>query len=357
MRKIHEYVVKGQEVFIGLEDSKKTWKICARSNKMVVHETSMPAEYDVLRAYLRNKYPDCQIKVIYEAGFRGFTLYDKLEADGYECIVTPPHTVTEEKCRKQKNDRIDSRRLAKNLENDDCGRCHVPDKALREDRQISRLYGQLQRDITRESNRIRRFLEFHDLDQYAKSGSWSRSYYITLKKELESLPLSDALRFSLSMMYNELEFLWARQKETLRFLHQLAKSERYKESVDLLKSAPGIGILTAIRLVLEWGDLNRFTRKEKFASFLGLIPCEHSSGETEHKGHITKQGNRAVQSWLIEASWVAIRHDPVLLDKYNRVFRNSGSKKKAIIAVAHKLALRLRTVLLMHQPYIIGLAA
>lgn len=357
MRKIQEYVVKGQDVFIGLEDSKKTWKICVRSNKMVVHETSMPAQYDILRGYLRNKYPNCRIKVIYEAGFRGFCLYDKFEADGYACIVTPPHTVTEEKCQRQKNDRIDSRRLARNLENNDCGICFIPDKELREDRQISRLYSQLQRDITRVSNRIRRTLEFHDLDQYVKSGRWTRSDYRELKKQLDAISMSESLRFSLNMLYNELEYLWARQKETLGVLRQLSKSKRYKESVDLVKSAPGIGMLTAIRLVLEWGDLSRFTSKEKFASFLGLIPSEHSSGETEHKGHITKQGNRAVQSWLIESAWVAIRHDPVLLDKYLRVFKNSGSKKKAIVAVARKLALRIRAVLLTREPYRIGIAA
>jgi transposase len=357
MRKIQEFVIKGQEVFIGLEDSKKTWKLCVRSNKMVVHETSMPARYDVLRAYLRNKYPDCRVKVVYEAGFRGFSLHDKLEGDGYDCTVTPPHTVTEEKCRRQKNDRIDSRRLAKNLENNDCGSCFIPGKELREDRQISRLYGQLQKDITRVSNRIRRALEFHDLDQYVKSGRWNRSDYRALKKQLDAMPLSESLRFSLNTLYDELEYLWSRQKETLRALYKLSKSERYQESVKLVKSAPGIGILTAIRLVLEWGDLSRFTRKEKFAGFLGLIPSERSSGENEHKGHITKQGNRAVQSWLIESAWVAIRHDPILLDKYLRVLRNSGSKKKAIVAVARKLALRIRTVVLTREPYRMGIAA
>ncbi len=357
MRRLQEYVVKGQEVFVGLEDSKRTWKLCARSEKMVVHETSMPAEYDVLRKYLMNKYPDCRIKVMYEAGFRGFSLHDKLEADGYDCIVTPPHTVTEEKCQRQKNDRIDSRRLAKNLENNDFGSCYIPDKQLREDRQIVRAYGQLQRDITRVSNRIRRTLEFHDLDYHFKSGRWNRCDYKESRKKLETISMSESLRFSLKVLYDELEHLWDLQKETLGMLRKLSKSLMYKENFDLAKSVPGVGALTAIRLVLEWGDLSRFKRKEEFASFLGLIPSEYSSGEMEHKGHITKQGNRAIRSWLIESSWVAIRYDPVLLDKFRRVYKNSGSKKKAIVAVARKLALRIRAVILNREPYTIGLAA
>ena len=55
-----------------------------------------------------------------------------------------------------------------------------------------------------------------------------------------------------------------------------------------------------------------------------------------------------------ESSWVAIRFDPVLLDKFHRVLRNCGSKKKAIVAVARKLSLRLRRILLTGEPYVSG---
>jgi len=144
------------------------------------------------------------------------------------------------------------------------------------------------------------------------------------------------------------------KKEILQQLRKLAKSDRYREIVRLLMSAPGIGKLTAIRLALEWGDVSRFGRKEEFASFLGLVPSDYSSGEEERLGHITKQGNRRVRSWLAECSWVAIRYDPVLLEKFWLVLRNCGSKKKAIVAVARKLALRLRRLLLSKEPYIIG---
>ena len=137
-------------------------------------------------------------------------------------------------------------------------------------------------------------------------------------------------------------------------MRRLARSDRYKESVELLQSAPGIGMLTATRLVLEWGDVSRFERKEEFASFLGLIPSDYSSGEQERQGHITKQGNRWVRAWLVECSWIAIKHDPVLMDKFRRVLRNCGSNKKAIVAVARKLAIRLRRILLSREPYAVG---
>jgi transposase len=349
-----DYILKNEKVFVGLEDSKKTWKLCVRSGGMVVHETSMPARYEVLRNYFNNRFPECQIEVMYEAGFRGFELHDQLETDGWECVVTPPHTVTEEKCQRKKNDRTDCRRLARNLENRDYHSCFVPDKQLREDRQISRTYGQVQADIKRVRNRIRRMLEFHGLDNGLPAGRWSQAMYARVRRQLAETEMSDSLRFSFEVMFRELEHLRQLRKGFLLQLRRLATSDRYKEGVELLKSAPGIGMLTAIRLVLEWGDVSRFGRKEEFASFLGLVPSDYSSGEQERQGHITKQGNRGPRSWLIECSWVAIRFDLVLLEKFRRVLRNCGSKKKAIVAVARKLALRLRAVLLSREPYVVG---
>jgi len=79
-RRIQDFVVKGKEVFVGLEDSKKTWKIAVRCETMLVHQVSMEAKYPALIGYLRNAYPGCAIHVIYEAGFKGFNLYDRLTA-------------------------------------------------------------------------------------------------------------------------------------------------------------------------------------------------------------------------------------------------------------------------------------
>ena len=359
MKKIRDYILKGQEVYVGLEDSKKTWKVCVRSGGVMVNRTSMEADYSVLSNYFRNNYPECKMTVMYEAGFRGFELHDKLVSDGWDCVVTPPHTVTEEKCNKRKNDTVDAVRLAKNLENGDYKRCHVPERVVREDRQVARLYGQLQKDITRTCCRIRRTIEYHGLEHAFPQGDWNRRQYREAEEKVNELKIGESLRFALQVLFKELHQLRKYQRDVLIKLRELAKSARYKKTVNLLLSTPGIGKLTSIRLALEWGDVSRFKRKEEFAAFLGLIPGEYSSGEQDHKGHITKQGNRQVRAWLIECSWVAIRMDPVLLDKFNRVAKDSMGtmkyKKKAIVAVARKLAMRLRGILLSGEPYQVGL--
>ncbi len=135
MKRIQEYRLKSKKIFIGLEVAKRNWKLCVRSGKMTVHEVTLPAEYENLRNYICNNYPDCEVEVIYEAGFSGFSLHDRLEDDGYNCIVTPPNKVTQAKVNRVKTDKIDARRLAINLENGDYSSCHVPDRERREDRQ------------------------------------------------------------------------------------------------------------------------------------------------------------------------------------------------------------------------------
>ena len=86
MRKIMDYIEKGNKIFIGLEDSKKTWKLCVRSDGMILDETNMPAKYDLLRTYVMNRFPDCEVTVMYEAGFQGFWLHGLLEKDGIKLL-------------------------------------------------------------------------------------------------------------------------------------------------------------------------------------------------------------------------------------------------------------------------------
>jgi len=62
MRKIQQFIMKGNIIFIGLEDSRRTWKLCVRADGMIIHETGMPAEYSTLLRYLHRHYPDCTIQ-------------------------------------------------------------------------------------------------------------------------------------------------------------------------------------------------------------------------------------------------------------------------------------------------------
>ena len=151
-----------------------------------------------------------------------------------------------------------------------------------------------------------------------------------------------------------MDFLLDKRRVVYKELRHLIKKERYQRQMEIYTSIPGIGKLTAIRLILEWGDLRRFSSAKQLSSYTGMTPSEFSTGDSVRKGHITGQGNRQTRAWLIESAWTAIRYDPVLHKKYADIVERTRSPKIAIVAVGRKLAVRLRTCLLSNELYQIG---
>lgn len=351
-RKMIDYIVKGKKVFVGLEDSKRTWKISVRCEGMEIHFTSFAAKYLVLREYLKNKYPECDIAVIYEAGFKGFGLYEKLTEDNIKCIVTPPNKVTQEKSTRIKTDKIDARRLAIVLEKNDYKECSVPDPERREDRQLSRSLVQVQEEIIRTKNRIRKFFDFHGYAEVFAAGAWSERHYT----EARATQLPESLMLALNVYFEMLDKLKDLRKKLHKKVMDLTKKDRYKDAVKIINSVSGIGKLTAIRLVLEWGDnmSTKFKSGQSLACFSGLTQSEYSTGESIRKGRITRQGRGIIRAWLVQCAWVCIKKDPAMLAAYQRISGNTGSKKKAIVAIARKIVVRIWTCLHTNQEYCIG---
>jgi transposase len=354
MKKIKETILEGKEIFVGLEDSVRTWKVCVRADKMIVHEASMPAEYGHLQGYLQNRFPRCQVQVMYEAGFSGFGLFDALTRDGFGCVVTPPNKVTEEKSNRVKNDKVDARRLAKNLENQDYSACYVPDVELRTDRQVSRSIIQVDKVLQATKSRLRSMLYFHGLQVKPESTRWQVSDY----KRLRELRLVPPLQFCLDEILKQLEESLRAKKAFRSMLFRVGKKERYRQAIAIIDSIPGFGKYTAIRLALELGDVReRFRTGRRLASFVGLTGSERSSGDQVYRGSITKQGQGFYRHWFVECAWMAIRKDAVLMDKFQRVWQHSGSKQKAIVAVARKLTVRMWSLLCKNECYVCAVAA
>lgn len=357
MKKIASPFAKNQEIFIGLEDSKRSWKLNVRTNDMCIDRVSMPAEFCKLKNYIKKHYENCNVFLMYEAGFRGFNLYDKLESIGVTCIVTPPHTVVEDKVNKQKNDTNDAKLLARNLEKGIYKSCHIPDKELRADRQVVRLYTANKKDINRTKNRIRRFAELNDLEIFTDQKQWTDKRY----KEFKTYALKEvketSIKFTLEEYYEQLEALWEQKKRIVTRLEELSEKERYSKYVNLFMTVPGIGKLHAIRLVIEWGDLSRFKSQAEISHFTGFSPSDYSTGESDRKGHITHMGNERVRQILLQAAWVLVRKDHFMTARFIQLTKNTASKKKAIVAIARKLAIVLWAMWRNEKEYQIGFSA
>jgi transposase len=352
MRKMDRTIVQDQEVFVGIDVSKKSYAVAVRSGGALVYRCQVPAQYTHLRA-LWERLPDCEIHAVYEAGFSGFGLYDALVGDGIEARVTPPSKVARTGDR-VKTDRRDARTLAHQLASGMLRRCRVPTPEARVARAWSRYLNQLIGQQTRLKAQIKSCLDWHGITaELDTQRRWSRAYRAQVQQLVGA---SGPLSVIVPDMLARLAETERRVTEIKLRLRVLARQAPYREPVELFQSAPGIGWLTAIRLVLEWQDLRDFPNGAAFASYLGLTPSEYSSGDQVRRGGITRQGNGRVRAWLIEAAWRAITQDPALGARFRRLApgRAKGMRKRAIVAVARTLALRLRACWMSGQPYVMG---
>jgi transposase len=122
------------------------------------------------------------------------------------------------------------------------------------------------------------------------------------------------------------------------------------DNARLLMTQPGVGSITSLAFVLTMGDVSRFPRGKQVASYLGLIPSEHSSGGHQRNGPISKQGNRFLRMLLVEAAQIAVRYDPEFRNEY---LHRCHTKPKAVakVAAARKLAVRLYWMLRTKKQY------
>ncbi len=135
---------------------------------------------------------------------------------------------------------------------------------------------------------------------------------------------------------------------------ELSRSRNYLPKLKLLKSVPGIGTLVGMELWVELSEMERFRSAEALASYIGLTPSEYSTGQYVHQGRIARCGNKRVRTCLVESSWILIQKAPLMRSKYNQLKQFKGAKR-AIIAIARKLIIRIPRILLNNEPYVIGI--
>lgn len=125
--------------------------------------------------------------------------------------------------------------------------------------------------------------------------------------------------------------------------------KHHKKDYYLLKSIGGIGGYLAAAILAELGDLRRFQNERQLSNYIGLVPGIHQSDETTKKVGLTPRSRSLLRSYLIEASWVALRRNPEMQAYYRR---HGGKDPKAIIVkVAHKLVRAMLSVIRNERPY------
>ncbi len=349
------YNAEQYDVYIGNDVDKRSFVLNIRERYRQIMTKTIPAEPEQLYNFARRQFPDRRVVIGYEAGPTGFGLYDYLTGRDMSCVVIPPASVRKPANDPVKTNRLDARKLSTMLAEGDFHPVRVPEGPYRELRnfvQVRESYAHLQRASKQRIKALLLANSLHtacrDVDQY-----WSNLFL----KRLKSLECTAAIRFRLDRLLEDLDYARRQLSKATREVRLFCReTPDIKEHTHNLQTIPGIGIVTSATLLARIGDPHHLQGLRELAAFCGLVTREKSTGNKIRRGSITHSGNSILRSLLVEASWRAIKGDKELGQFFGRIANRHHvqyAKQKAIVAVAHKLTLRIYRVLVERREYIV----
>jgi transposase len=224
---------------------------------------------------------------------------------------------------KKKNDREDALKLAKLSAMNQLPTVHIPAKQVREKRSLIKYRQRLVKHRKSIKNAIRAIFSKEGITTVPRGKTaWSNDglrWLRTHAKALEEIA--------------DIDQLWREDK-----LNKLGACD---ERIKRLQTIPGVGPRLAETVVAFLDDPKKFQNSKQVGSYAGLTPRQYQSGQTDHQGKISGQGNKLLRNLLVEICWMSLRCNPWARDTYNRLLRGSPSRKKiAITALARKLVVR-----------------
>lgn len=346
---------KGQNVFIGIDLHLKSWTASIFTEKLFHKKFDQPPRADILRNYLDRNFPNATYYSVYEAGFSGFwPHYALLEMGINNIVVNAADVPTSQKEMLHKDNNIDSLKLGRSLRNGELRAIYVPSLASLNERSLIRYRATVVKDMTRLKLRIKSFLYFYGIKYPPQFEDRNTHWSNRFMKWLKELQLTDLVgQEAYSLLIRQAEEQRVLLLDTTRKVKELSRTEKYADNMRLLRIIHGIGFITAITLLTEIIDLSRFKNTDHLASFVGLVPGSHSSGEKDKNTEMTFRGNDFIKRALIESSWVAARRDPALNMAYHKYVQRM-EPNKAIIRIARKLLNRIYFVLSKQEEYVTG---
>lgn len=348
---------QNQKIYVGIDLHLKSWTVTILTENTIHKTFTQPPDAVLLADYLKRNFPDQFYYSAYESGFCGFGAhYQLLDLGVNNIVINAADIPTTQKEQFQKNDPVDSRKIARALRARQLTPIHVLAAQTLEDRSLVRTRDMMVRDLAKLKCRIKSFLQFYGTaiaPQFNNINThWSKRFIKWLKEDINLQ--SEYAKSSLYFLVSEVEMQRKILLEVNKKIRTLCCEERYKKRMELLLSIPGIGTVCAITLLTQLEDIRRFKNTDTLASYVGLVPNSYSSGERENTGEITFRGQKILKRILVECSWMTIRCDTALSTCYNAYCRRMQANK-AIIRIARKLLNRIFYVLKNEKAYARGI--
>jgi transposase len=294
--------------YVALDDSKR--KIVAgilRPGDTAPELQEIPNDPQHVRRLFTRLQRERPVTACYEAGVSGYDLYRQLRALGVACDVIAPALTPRRPGQRIKTDRRDAAKLVRLYRAGELTAIHVPDEVEEAGRDLTRCRDDVRRDVLRWRHRVLKLLARHGR-LYLAGRNWSQAHWRWIREQRFDLPpLQRAFEASLFALEQAL----ARQAELDKEIVALAETAPYREPVGWLRCFRGIDTLSAMILLAEVVDFQRFERPRELMAYLGLVPSEYSSGESQRRGALTKAGNSHARRVLVEAAW-HYRHRPTV---------------------------------------------
>ena len=331
-------------IWIGMDVHKETITLAVfeGTSKEAEVVQKLPNDLRVLRRFFDRWAKRGEIRTCYEASGAGYVLYRELMGWGHDCEVIAPSLTPIRPGDLRKHDRRDALQLARMYRVGELVPIRIPSPAEERVRDLVRCRQTFQREILRSRHYVLKFLRRRGF-VFREGRNWGGLHREWLERLLrqEQLVVEDRAVFGeyLSLM----DYKISRRDELDRQIEKIAFSGAYRSRVERLSCFRGISTFAAMTLVSEIGDWRRFDRPSQLMAYLGLVPSEHSSGEREHRGPITKSGNSRCRHALVQAAW-HYRHRPTVGKPLKR--RQQGQSPEVI---AHAWKAQHRLYKLFHR--------
>jgi transposase len=253
-----------------------------------------------VRKLIRQLGGRARLHCCYEAGPCGYLLYHQLTDQGVSCQVVAPSLVPRRPGDRVKTDRRDALKLALGLRAGTLTPIWVPapaDEALRD---LVRAREDGLEDLLRARHRLSKLLLRIGVRGPRDLRSWSAKHRDWLAQVRLPHPAQQIAFEQYRLNVDQaLEKVAALDRKLL----ELVGESRFAEVIAAFQALYGVGFVTALTVATEVQNFSRFSRARSFMGFNGVCSSEHSSGERQWRGAITRAGNPHVRRVVVEAAW------------------------------------------------------
>jgi transposase len=339
------------KLYIGIDAHKKSWSFHYQTDLFDGKTITQPANAETLIKWAKTHFPDHHVTCAYEAGFSGYHAAREFKAQHWEVLVLNPSDIPRPgKQQVVKSDRIDCRNICKQLSNHALKGIEIPEEQREQFRSLFRERNNLVEGLRKVKGQIKSFLMYYSIaiPQEYDNPNWSKKFLEWIQSQQLKF---ETAKTALELQLKRYQFMYKELLNISTLLRAYAR-KHYKKDYYLFLSVPGIGGIVATAILAEVGDLRRFNRLDDLASYIGLVPGVYQSGDKTLVKGITPRAKLLLRSYIIEASWQAVRVDPVLQEYY----RSHYGKKpnRIIVKVARKLLSRIHAVIKTEKTYEIG---